>query len=309
MKNCSVVIPAYNSQGTLPILIEKLSVVLPTITQEFEVIIVNDNSSDQTWEIILGLAKEHSWVRGITLMRNYGQHNATLCGIFQAKYSTIVTMDDDLQHPAEEIPKLIQKLEEGYSVVYGIPSRSPHNWWRNILSRFTKRILAFVMGIKYTFDIGSFRAFRGDLRKAFKDFNKPEVIVDVLLSWGTRNFGFVQVREDPRVIGSSNYSFRKLFRLAITVLTGFSTAPLRFTSFLGFFFVIFGLGLFIYVLIVYFTVGSILGFPFLASMIALFSGAQLFVLGIFGEYQARIFERTSQSPCFTISSTTDEEKE
>lgn len=309
MKNCSVVIPAYNSQGTLPILIEKLSVVLPTITQEFEVIIVNDNSSDQTWEIILGLAKEYSWVRGITLMRNYGQHNATLCGIFQAKYSTIVTMDDDLQHPAEEIPKLIQKLEEGYSVVYGIPSRSPHNWWRNILSRFTKRILAFVMGIKYTFDIGSFRAFRGDLRKAFKDFNKPEVIVDVLLSWGTRNFGFVQVREDPRVIGSSNYSFRKLFRLAITVLTGFSTAPLRFTSFLGFFFVIFGLGLFIYVLIVYFTVGSILGFPFLASMIALFSGAQLFVLGIFGEYQARIFERTSQSPCFTISSTTDEEKE
>jgi len=309
LKSCSVIIPAFNSKETLPILIKQLSEVFPSITGDFEVVMVNDCSTDQTWEVISELAKQYDWVRGINLMRNYGQHNATLCGIFQARCSIIVTMDDDLQHPVEEIPKLINKLEEGFDVVYGIPDRNPHNWWRNLFSRSIKRILAFVMGIKTSFDIGSFRAFRGDLRKAFMDFNKPEVIVDVLLSWGTKKFGFVKVREDPRKMGSSNYSFRKLFRLAITVLTGFSTAPLRFTSFIGFFFVLFGIGLFIYVLIIYFTVGSILGFPFLASMIALFSGAQLFVLGIFGEYQARIFDRTSQRPCFTISNTTDGENQ
>lgn len=309
MKTCSIVIPAYKSQATLNELIERLDKVLPQSFDQYEVIIVNDGSPDLTWSTIEELASKNEWVRGINLMRNYGQHNATLCGIMQAKYEIIITMDDDLQHPPEEIPHLIEKLNEGFDVVYGIPNNKVHSWWRTWFSNWLKKLLSFVMGVKSMRGIGSFRAIRSNIRKAFKNFNKPEVIVDILLSWGTTKFGYAYVEENPRTNGESNYSFRKLIRLAFTVLTGFSTAPLRFTSFIGFSFMIFGILAFIYVLVVYFTVGSILGFSFLASLISLFSGALLFALGIFGEYIARIFERTSERPCFTIGQTTDGEEE
>jgi glycosyltransferase involved in cell wall biosynthesis len=309
LKTCSIVIPAYKSQATLNELIERLAKVLPQSFDQYEVIIVNDGSPDLTWSIIEELASKNKWVRGINLMRNYGQHNATLCGIMQAKYEIIITMDDDLQHPPEEIPHLIEKLNEGFDVVYGIPSNKVHSWWRTWFSNGLKKLLSFVMGVKSMRGIGSFRAFRSNIRKAFKSFNKPEVIVDILLSWGTNKFGYAYVEEKPRTNGESNYSFSKLFRLAFTVLTGFSTAPLRFTSIVGFSFMIFGIFAFIYVLVVYFTAGSVLGFSFLASLISIFSGALLFALGIFGEYLARIFERTSERPCFTIGQTTDGEEE
>jgi undecaprenyl-phosphate 4-deoxy-4-formamido-L-arabinose transferase len=303
--SCSVVIPAYKSQASLHELVERLIRVLPSITHDYEIILVNDGSPDQTWATITDLAQQFQVVRGINLMRNYGQHNATLCGIFQAKYELIITMDDDLQHPPEEIYKLIEELEKGYDVVYGIPIQPTQSWWRRLTSWLIKRILSYVMGIKTLRNISSFRIFKTNLRKAFIGFNKPEVVVDVLFSWGTHNFGSVYVDETSRLHGKSNYNFRKLVSYAMTVLTGFSTAPLRFTSLIGFIFMLGGIVAFIYVLVIHFTAGSILGFSFLASIISLFSGAILFALGIFGEYQARIFERTSERPCFTINNTTD----
>jgi glycosyltransferase involved in cell wall biosynthesis len=307
--NCSVVIPVYRSSETLPTLISRLGPVLASFTGKHEVILVNDGSPDQTWLTITGLAAKYPFVRGINLMRNYGQHNATLCGILLAKYEIIITMDDDLQHPPEEIPSLIAKLQEGFDLVYGIPRQRPHSWWRNLTSGLFRRILSYVMGVKSMRGIGAFRAFKTDLRKAFQGFNKPEVIIDVLLSWGTHNIGYASIDENPRTSGNSNYTLSKLMRYALIVFTGFSTAPLRFASFLGFFFMLFGVVSFIYVMVVYFTVGSLMGFTFLASTISLFSGAQLFAMGIFGEYLARIFERTSERPCFTIGNTTDEDVE
>jgi glycosyltransferase involved in cell wall biosynthesis len=303
----SIVIPVYFAELTLDELVKRLVSTLQPIALDFEILLVNDGSGDRSWEVIQQLAENHKFVRGINLMRNYGQHNATLCGIMQAKFDTIVTMDDDLQHPPEEIPNLIAKLQDGFDVVYGIPRQKPHNFWRNWSSSVIKGLLSFVMGVKSLRGIGSFRCFRSKLRQAFLGFNKPEVVVDVLLSWGAHNYGYVTVEENPRMIGSSNYDFRKLVRLALVVLTGFSTAPLRITSLIGFCFILFGMGLFIYVLVGYFARGSVLGFPFLASIITLFSGAQLFVMGIFGEYLARVFERTSERPCYTIGDVTDGE--
>ena len=116
-------------------------------------------------------------------MRNYGQHNALLCGIREARGDVIITMDDDLQHPPEEISKLLQKWMEGYDVVYGYPTKLPHSFWRNLFSRLTKKTLAFVMGIKSVNEISAFRAFSTDLRKAFSSYQSPNVIIDVLLSW------------------------------------------------------------------------------------------------------------------------------
>jgi glycosyltransferase involved in cell wall biosynthesis len=274
--------------------------VLSAAASDHEIIFVNDGSPDNSWEVILQIWAENPHVRGIRLMRNYGQHNATLCGVRTARFDIIVTMDDDLQHPPEEIPLLLEQLAQGWDVVYGIPHKRPHSWWRNLFSVLIKRSLAWVMDIGTVRDIGAFRAFRASLRQAFAAYQNPNVILDVLLSWGTSRFSNVSVREDPRAEGQSNYNFSRLFRVAMTVLTAYSTKPLRFASFLGFGFTLFGLGIFLYVLYVYFFLGSIEGFPFLASIIALFSGMQLFALGIIGEYLARVFDRSMDRPTYVI---------
>ncbi len=297
---CSVVVPVYNSEENLTRLVERLAEVLPAVTEEFEVILINDGSRDGSWMKICQLGALYPWLRGINLMRNYGQHNATLCGVRAARYEIILTMDDDLQHPPEEIPVLLAKLAEGFDVVYGIPQKRPHAWWRNWFSVMTKRILARVMGIGAVRDIGSFRAFRARLRQAFINYQNPNIILDVLLSWGTSRFTTVSVQEDPRQNGQSNYNFYKLVKVTLVVLTSFSTLPLRFASMLGFGFTLFGMAIFLYVLLTYLFQGSIPGFPFLASIISLFSGTQLFALGIIGEYLARIFDRSMDRPAYVV---------
>lgn len=302
--NCSIVIPVYNSMGTLQSLTDRLARVLPEITDQYELILVNDGSRDASWSLICALTQQYAWVRGINLMRNYGQHNATLCGVRAARHDVIITMDDDLQHPPEEIPRLLNKLAEGCDVVYGIPQKRPHSWWRNWFSVVTKRVLAETMGIRTIRDISAFRAFRARLRRAFDGYSNPNVILDVLLSWGTSRFATVLVEEKPREIGRSNYNFYKLFKITMVVVTGFSTLPLRFASLLGFAFTLFGLVIFLYVMGVTLSQGSIPGFPFLASMIALFSGTQLFTIGIIGEYLARVFDRSMDRPAYIIGETT-----
>ncbi len=302
--NCSVVIPVYRGEATLIPLVERLAKVLPAISDSYEAVLVNDGSPDNSWAVIEGLAKQYSWVRGIDLMRNYGQHNATLCGIRSARYEVIFTMDDDLQNLPEEMPKLIAKLNEGYDVVYGVARKRQQGWFKNLVSVFLKRAIAYVMGQHTVRDIGAFKAFRADLRKSFESFNGPDVLVDVLLSWGTNRFASVIVEESPRVVGKSNYNFMKLVKVSLLVLTSYTTLPLRLASVIGFIFTFFGFFVLMYVLTTYFSAGSIQGFPFLASIIAIFSGVQLFALGIMGEYLARLFERSSGRRTYAIGQTT-----
>ena len=302
--NISVVVPVYNGADTLPALADEVGKVLPGIADEFELVLVNDGSPDKSWDLIEELAKKHPWVRGINLMRNYGQHNATLCGVREARYEVIITMDDDLQNPPHEIPKLVEKLNEGYDVVYGVAKKRQQVWWKNLASVIIKRAIASVMGLRTVRDIGAFKAFRSSLRKSFADFKSPDVLVDVLLSWGTSRFASVTVEESPRTVGHSNYNLFKLIKVSLLVLTSYNTIPLRFASIIGFLFTLFGIGVLIYVLTVYFTAGSIPGFPFLASTIIIFSGVQLFALGIIGEYLARVFERTGGRQTYTIGNTT-----
>ena len=279
-------------------LVERLGAVLPRIAGEFEVILVNDGSPDNSWDVIQALAAECPWVRGVRLMRNYGQHNATLCGLRLARYEITVTMDQDLQHQPEDIPLLLARLEEGFDVVYGAPKKLPQGFMRNLLTANIKRILALTMNVPLVRNISSFRALRTELRKAFESFQSPTLILDVLLSWGTTRFSYVYADIAPA--GASNYRFSALVKLALLILTGYSTAPLRLASWIGFGMTLFGLGVFIYVLVIYFTAGSLAGFPFLASIIAIFSGAQLFTLGIFGEYLARMFDRSMDRPPYVI---------
>lgn len=296
----SVVIPIYNSAPMLRDLLERLIEVLNAHGFSFEVLLVNDGSQDSSWATIAELAHTYRCVHGINLMRNFGQHNALVAGVRAAQYPITVTIDDDLQHPPEEIPYLLHKLDEGYDVVYGVPRRLPHAPWRNLTSWLTKRLMSSVVGVKGARQISAFRAFRTDLRQAFANYQSPTVFLDVLLSWGTTRFGSVTVRHDPRLVGRSNYTFRKLFRLAMTLLTGFSTAPLRLATWVGFGFTCFGVGVLVYVVARATLEGSVPGFPFLASIIALFSGAQLFALGVIGEYIAVAHNRLMERPIYVV---------
>jgi glycosyltransferase involved in cell wall biosynthesis len=202
---------------------------------------------------------------------------------------------------------LLAKMDEGYDVVYGVPRKRQQIWWKGLLAVAVKRSISAVMGMRTVRDIGAFRAFRTRLRQAFAHYEGPDVLVDVLLSWGTSRFASVSVDEAPREAGISNYNLWKLVKVSFLVLTSYTTIPLRLASIIGFLFTIFGFFVLVYVLAIYFTDWSIPGFPFLASTISIFSGVQLFALGIIGEYLARVFERTGGRRSYTISHTTDPE--
>jgi undecaprenyl-phosphate 4-deoxy-4-formamido-L-arabinose transferase len=236
-------------------------------------------------------------------MRNVGQHNALLCGIRAAKHEVVATIDDDLQNPPGEIPKLLAKLEEGFDVVYGTPEREQHGILRDFASIITKMVLQNAMGAGIARNISAFRVFRTAVRQAFAEYHGPFVSIDVLLTWGTTRFAATRVCHEPRREGVSGYSLRKLIAHALNMMTGFSVLPLQLASLIGFAFTAFGLLALAFVIGRYLIQGSAVpGFAFLASLIAIFSGAQLFALGIIGEYLARIHFRIMDRPPYTVRS-------
>jgi glycosyltransferase involved in cell wall biosynthesis len=290
----SIIIPVYNSEKSLFALISRLKPALDCLGRDYELILVNDGSKDRSWDLMHDLTRDHGWIRAINLMRNYGQHNALLCGMRAAQFDITVTMDDDLQNPPEEIPLLLDALDKGYDVVYGTPSVRQHGLWRNLAAQITKLSFRAALGSEIAYQSSAFRAFRTALRNAFADYRGSFVSIDVLLTWGTSHFTSVTVRFEPRHAGVSNYTFAKLAVHALNMVTGFSTLPLRLASFVGFGFMCFVIGRYLL------QGSSVPGFPFLASVIAIFSGVQLFCLGIIGEYLARMHFRMMERPTYAI---------
>jgi glycosyltransferase involved in cell wall biosynthesis len=296
-RRVSVVVPVFNSERTLEELVARLVRVLEPNVTDFELLLVDDGSRDNSAAVLARLEQGDRRVRPIALMRNYGQHNALLCGIRTAQYELIVTLDDDLQNPPEEIPRLLAKLDEGFDVVYGSAQQRHHHGWRNWASSLTGLALRSAIGAETARWVSPYRLFRTSLREAFSAYESSFVSIDVLLTWGTTKFAAVPVTHDARRVGRSNYTFRALLGLALNMTTGFSTLPLQVASVLGFAVVFLGVALLAFVLIRYMLQGSpVPGFPFLASIIIIFSGTQLFALGIIGEYLARMHFRTLGRP-------------
>ena len=301
----SIVVPCFRSGETLRFLYARLLLVLEPLCAELEFIFIEDGGNDGTWKIILDLASRDIRVKGIKLARNYGQHNALLCGIRAAHGDIIITMDDDLQNPPEEIPKLLQKISEGYDVVYGSPEKETHGFFRDAASKVTKLALQSSMGVESASKVSAFRAFRTKLRSAFSDYKSPTVNIEVLLTWGTTSFTSVNVRQDKRLHGESGYNLKKLVIHAINMMTGFSTLPLQVASIIGLIFAFCGFLILVYVLVQYMIFGSAVpGFSFLASIISIFSGVQLFALGVIGEYIARMHFRSMERPPYAVGDQT-----
>ena len=301
----SIVVPVYRGSSTLPDLHRRLDAVLTARGDRYELILVDDGSPDDSWKTITKLASEYCEVRGFRLGRNYGQHAALLAGIRAARFPIIVTIDDDLQNPPEELPNILSALVDGVDVVYGVPTVVQEDVWRRLAGRLARWSLK-VSGVRHAPSVSSFRAFRTDLRRAFDVQIGPAVAIDSLLAWATTRFASVEVVHAEREVGVSNYTAQRLLIFAIDFLTGYSTLPLRIATFLGLVTSGFGVALLIYVFVrVMISGDAVVGFPFLASTIVIFSGVQLIMLGMIGEYIGRIHFRMMGKPSYAILSSTD----
>ena len=305
----SVVVPVYRGAPTLRELCERVELALTPTNAPFEIILVDDGSPDESWKVIKDLASSHGVVRGLRLGRNYGQHAALLAGTRSATFSTTVTLDDDLQNPPEEIPRLLAALTQGDDVVYGVPSSVQQDFSRRLASRLARWSIK-ASGIEHAPSVSSFRAFRTDLRRSFNVPIGPAVDIDSLLTWGTTRFGSVKVAHAERKVGVSNYTLRRLLVHAFDFLTGYSALPLRIATFLGI--AASGLGVVLLGWVlghVLFAGDAVSGFPFVASTIIIFSGVQLVMLGLIGEYVGRIHFRSMGKPSYAILSSTDDVSE
>lgn len=304
----SIVIPCYHSAESIGGVLSDIETIMTNAGREFEVIAVNDGSHDDTQKVLNGINKP--WLKSIELLRNFGQHGAVLCGIREAQHPITVTMDDDGQHPAEEMLTLIESFETSdCDVMYGYADSEKHSLWRVFAAGLTKLALARFMGSDTARRVTSFRAFRTELREAFENYSGSFVSIDVLLTWGTSKFEAIKIKHLTRELGESQYTFRKLSTHALNMVTGFSVIPLQIASLLGLLACILGALILVYLLVVYFIQGTeVKGFTFLACSIVLFGGIQLLALGIIGEYIARIHFRSMGKPPYVKRKSTESDQ-
>lgn len=296
----SLVCPVYCSAQTLRILVDQICACLNG-THKFEILLIDDRSPDSSWLEISQIAKENSAVRGIRLGRNVGQHGALLAGIRSARFDKIVTIDDDLQNPPSEVIKLVQALNSNGGVIYGVSADVKQKMWRKASSIGAKQLFKKFLGFESAVNISSFRAFETNLRDAFSGEIGPSVSIDSLLTWSTSTFRSIAVQHHPRLQGKSHYSFRKLVRFMIDTATGYSVVPLRLATTLGSIVTILGFVMFLWVTLRPLLTGvSVPGFPLLAASLAIFSGTQLLVLGILGEYIGKMHFRVMNKPSYVI---------
>jgi undecaprenyl-phosphate 4-deoxy-4-formamido-L-arabinose transferase len=300
----SIVVPVYNGAATLPELAERCAKACVAANHPYELILVNDGSRDNSWAVIEGLAARDPAVRGVDLMRNFGQHNAVLAGVRAAANDVIVTIDDDLQHPPESIPMLLDALRPGCDLVYGTPLRQQHSRWRNATAVASKSILRVLGGWGAADRVTDFRAFRTRLRDGFADFSAPSVSFDALLAWTTQSIAYVPVEHHPRRVGASNYRLSSLSEYAATMATTFSLRPLRLATFAGGLCAFGGaagmVGLAIRDAV---TGDALLGPGFVVALIVFFAGLQLLAVGVLGEYVGRAHQRLIAKPTYVVRST------
>lgn len=297
----SIVVPVYNSAKTLANLLDRLSKVIVPITQSYEIILIDDGSGDDSWPVIQTLRETYGdHLVAVQLMRNYGQHNALMCGLGIARGEFVVTMDDDLQNPPEEIPKLLAHIKQhGLDLVYGCPHAREHAAWRNLGSAIVWHFYRTVFrnGVMPT----PFRIMRHQLAQSVMFYDLNFTYLDGLLAWCTSRIAGVEVEHHPRAQGSSGYSLAKLLVLALNLYTNFSLIPLQIVSGLGFVTAMSGFLVGIYYLFQFLASNiAVPGFASTIIAILILGGAQLLALGVIGEYLGRLHLNVNRKPQYVI---------
>jgi len=297
----SVVVPVYRSAASVSALLQRLTAALDRLGSSYEIVLVEDCSPDDTWAAIEAARLPYGdRVVAIQLMRNYGQHNALMCGLKQARGRVVVTMDDDLQNPPEEIPKLLTCLEQGgFDLVYGTTAERRHAGWRNlgaaVVWSFYRRV--FNSAVTPT----TFRAMRRQLAQGVQFYDLNFTYLDGLLAWCTTRIGAVEVEHHQRAVGRSSYSLRKLLALALNLYTNFSLLPLQLVSALGFLTAVSGFGLGLYYVAQHFATNiAVPGFASTIVAVLVLGGVQLLALGVIGEYLGRLHLNVNRKPQYVV---------
>jgi undecaprenyl-phosphate 4-deoxy-4-formamido-L-arabinose transferase len=297
----SVIIPVYNSAPTLEQLHARLTSTLAPLGQSYEIILVDDGSRDDSWAGLDALrAIDSVHVVAVQLMRNYGQHNALMCGLELARGAYVITMDDDLQNPPEDIPKMLAHIEDsGLDLVYGYPHDRKHAGWRNLGSAIVWHFYRTVFRNPVT--PTSFRVMSHQLAKSVMFYDLNFTYLDGLLAWCTSRIGAVEVAHHARAEGKSNYSVSKLLLLALNLYTNFSLLPLQIVSGMGLLAACSGFVVGAYYLFQY-LVSNILVPGFASTIIAvlILGGAQLLALGVIGEYLGRLHLNVNRKPQYVV---------
>jgi glycosyltransferase involved in cell wall biosynthesis len=299
----SIIVPVYNGEKTIEELFVRTKAVFDKLNKSFEVVFVEDNGQDASWKIISNLHKQYAHiVKGIKLARNFGQHNALLCGFKNSSGNFVITIDDDLQIPPEEIEKLIQTYDaEEHELVYGIFQKKKHAPWRNFASFF---IRSSSKSTKNAPGKGSsFKLITRDLADKLASHRQHFVFIDELLLWYTSDIGFVSVEHQSRKYARSGYSFFQLLRIYFNLVVFYTAVPLKIMTFVGFISSIIS-----FIFAARFLIRKIfyhvpIGFTSIIVTVLFASGIILFSLGIIGEYLRRMYEVQNQKPPYSIKKT------
>lgn len=301
-KKVSFVIPCYCSGKTLPSVVEEIRTTMEKLTQyEYEVILVNDSSPDDTFLVITGLCQQYSNLVGIDLAKNFGQHGALMAGFHQAKGDIVVCLDDDGQTPANEADKLLARIEEGDDVVYASYEHKKHSLFRNFGSFMNEKMAQFLLGKPKDLFVSSyFAARRFVIDEMLKYQNAYPYVIGLVLRT-TKRISNVPVNHREREIGRSGYNLKKLLALWFNGFTAFSTKPLRIATVSGFIFSLCGFAYGIYTVLKKFLVPEVpIGFSSLMSALMFIGGMVLLMMGLIGEYIGRMYICMNNAPQFVV---------
>ena len=297
----SVIVPVYNSEETLVELTDRLEKSLEEMLngKSYQLVFINDGSADNSWQVIKELACKNGKITAINLTKNFGQHNALMCGFQHAKGKYVVTIDDDLQNPPEEIKKLYDLIRQKHDVVYGQLDDKKHSKFRNLGSETIQFVFRKTFGVNVK--LASFRIVKKEIIDLILSYEKSFTFIDGIIAWHTKDIGSVPVRHDSRKQGRSGYSLQKLIVLSLNMLTNFSIVPVQFVSMIGIIFSLIGFLFGVFFIIKKLVFGiNVMGFASLIVVVTIFSGVQLLSLGMIGEYIGRMHINISNRPQFAI---------
>jgi polyisoprenyl-phosphate glycosyltransferase len=300
MLTYSIVIPVYRSAPILPELYQRLSAVMQGLGKPYEIIFVDDCGPDNAWQVLEGLANKDSSVSAIQLMRNSGQSNATLCGLAHARGETLITMDDDLQHPPEEIPALVSALEANVDVVMGVPKEKNHHWFRLLGSSAMHSINSYLLGKSRNLRFTSFRLMRRSVVDGVLALRTLSPALGPMIYSVSHRIINVTVQHAPRRVGRSSYSFRHILSQSMGNLIGYSMLPLRLLAILGAAGILISIVLAIVLVVHYLQGGVVPGWTSIALLLVMLSGFNFFAFAILGEYMIRILRRVNATPQYFV---------
>lgn len=311
MKKVSFVIPCYRSSQTLPKVIAEIEKTMETLTQySYEVILVNDCSPDTTFETIQKLCQEKEYICGINLAKNFGQHGALMAGFHQVTGDILVCLDDDGQTPANEVGKLLDKIEAGDDVVYASYAHKKHSLFRNFGSFVNEKMAQFLLGKPKELYVSSYFAARRFIVDEMIRYENAFPYVIGLVLRSTKKISNVQVEHREREVGSSGYTLSKLLGLWFNGFTAFSTKPLRIATVSGGIFALMGFAYGLYTIVKKFVNPAVpIGFSSLMAAIMFIGGMMMLMLGLIGEYIGRIYICMNNAPQFVVREKIDNRKD